>query len=311
MTTPSTMPSGMRSSSGTLIPFSAGRLNDSPSTGIGATIVTPKTARPRSRWPPSSVTTASAARNARIAAARVRHAEADEQHEQRGDPGAAACRVAARGVGRHPQRDRDREHHHEAERVPVLQRRAQARGERGVVEVDARGCSTPGMILPAERVERARERDDEPAVGEALDRARHARRQRRSRGRDERVGDRAVDVRPRALRRDGPQQRDAAPHREAARAGRRRSRPRPARAAAACASAASRPPRRRRRTRARSAGAAPRAARRRRARRRRRRRRPRARRGARRPIAACGRRGPEHAHARGDPRAGGGRDGHG
>ena len=60
------MPSGTRSSSGTYSPFSAGRLNDRPSTGIAATIVTPITARPRRRWPPSSVTTVTVARNARI-----------------------------------------------------------------------------------------------------------------------------------------------------------------------------------------------------------------------------------------------------
>ncbi len=55
------IPSGVRSSSGMLIPFSAGRVNASDSTGISATIVAPSTASPRSRCPPSSVMTKTAA----------------------------------------------------------------------------------------------------------------------------------------------------------------------------------------------------------------------------------------------------------
>ena len=58
------IPSGVRSSSGTLIPFSAGRLNASASTGISATIVAPNTASPRSRCPPSSVMTRTAVSSA-------------------------------------------------------------------------------------------------------------------------------------------------------------------------------------------------------------------------------------------------------
>ena len=61
MTIASTMPSGVRSSSGTLIPFIAGRLNASASGGTSITIVAPKTASPRNLCPPSSVMTKMAA----------------------------------------------------------------------------------------------------------------------------------------------------------------------------------------------------------------------------------------------------------
>ena len=83
-----------------------------------------------------------------------------------------------------------------------------------MVEVDPEQLDA-GHDLARQRVERAGERDDEPAVGEALDRARQARRQRQREDEHERVGDGAVDVRPGLVRGDRPQQRHAAPDGEA------------------------------------------------------------------------------------------------
>ncbi len=134
--------------------------------------------------------------------ARVREEQRQQQHVQPHD-GARTLRPPA--PGRRPQRDRNSEHRHERERVPVPDGRSKPR-QPSVVAVQRRH-DLPGQCP------HARQRD-EPAERPGGEPRREERPDERPEHREHEVGEPAVEVVPRPVGQDRPQDRDASPDQE-------------------------------------------------------------------------------------------------
>ena len=140
------------------------------------------------------------------APARVREHERDQERVQPDDR-ARANDTRVPPARRRPQRDRQPEHHHERERVPVPDRRPKPRQPPVVLVQRGHGLSGQG---PEAR--HADERADQPGA----DAGRERRPRERPHDREREVGEPAVEVVPRAVRQDRPEDRDTGPDREPA-----------------------------------------------------------------------------------------------
>ena len=132
-----------------------------------------------------------------------------QQHHRHGRGHPRRGPVAQLHDHAHGQRHRD--HAHQPQRVPVVQRRAQAREAIGVVQVDQAADVQPREQLAAERVERDHGGDGQHGQAHALGRAREAGAQHDAQPGHQRVGQRPVGLEPALVGGDRPRDRQRRP----------------------------------------------------------------------------------------------------
>jgi hypothetical protein len=146
-------------------------------------------------------------------AARVRHAEDADEHHAGGEGGEAHEGPLPRVVPRH-EGEGDAEDHEERQAVGVAHGRTQPRRQGGVVEVEHARDRHAGQGLPPEGVQRHDGGEHEAAERRTAQRARQARPDGEPDARRDDVGQPAVDLQPRLVRGDRPQERQGGPRRE-------------------------------------------------------------------------------------------------